>query len=124
MLNTRSSQVLRSHLGCSIPFYRSDENSLPFCRGVIDAKKDEAKDKDQRSAVASILAKIPTLTVREAEVLNQILRAQKNDEIANALFISEKTVRNHIHMIYEKLGIHNRLKLMSHVRGLGIELDG
>jgi DNA-binding NarL/FixJ family response regulator len=67
-----------------------------------------------------ILAKIPTLTLREAEILSQVMAARRNTDIAERLFISEKTVKNHISSIYDKLGIHNRLRLMNYVNGLGI----
>ncbi len=48
------------------------------------------------------------------------MAARRNTDIADRLFISEKTVKNHISSIYDKLGIHNRLRLMNYVNGLGI----
>ena len=48
------------------------------------------------------------LTEREREVMNQLAQGMSNPEIAEALFISEKTVKNHINRIYAKLGVTDR----------------
>src|SRR5918911_4169162 len=50
----------------------------------------------------------PRLTEREVEIINAIARGQGNKQIARALHISEKTVRNHISNIYKKLHIYDR----------------
>lgn len=49
------------------------------------------------------------LTRREAEVLLYVARGKSNREIATALWISEKTVRNHVERIYAKIGVSNRI---------------
>jgi DNA-binding NarL/FixJ family response regulator len=48
------------------------------------------------------------LTAREVEILKLIAAGQANKQIAFNLKISEKTVRNHISHIYEKLQIYDR----------------
>ncbi len=48
------------------------------------------------------------LTAREVEILKLIAIGQANKQIAHRLSISEKTVRNHVSNIYEKLGIYDR----------------
>jgi DNA-binding NarL/FixJ family response regulator len=48
------------------------------------------------------------LTNRELEVLEQIAQGLSNREIADILYISEKTVRNHITNIFQKLGVSDR----------------
>jgi len=48
------------------------------------------------------------LTVREREVLTILTRGSSTKEIAEALFISVSTVRNHIQNIFDKLGVHSR----------------
>ena len=53
------------------------------------------------------------LTVREVEVLRELAKDATNHEIAGRLFISENTVRNHVHNILEKLGISNRREAVS-----------
>jgi pimeloyl-ACP methyl ester carboxylesterase/DNA-binding CsgD family transcriptional regulator len=49
-----------------------------------------------------------TLSVREREILNLLARGSTNLEIGRELFISEKTVRNHVTNIFEKLGVRSR----------------
>jgi DNA-binding NarL/FixJ family response regulator len=51
---------------------------------------------------------LPQLTDRENQVLKLIADGLTNREISGRLEISESTVENHIHHIYEKLGISRR----------------
>jgi DNA-binding NarL/FixJ family response regulator len=62
-----------------------------------------------------------SLTEREREVMTVISRGRSNREIAEELVISEKTVKNHIRTIYEKLGVANRAEAMA--VWLGTERD-
>jgi HD-GYP domain-containing protein (c-di-GMP phosphodiesterase class II) len=48
------------------------------------------------------------LTTREVEVLRLVAQGRSNRDIASDLFISEKTVRNHVEHIYSKLAVSNR----------------
>jgi DNA-binding NarL/FixJ family response regulator len=48
------------------------------------------------------------LTKREKEVLIELVRGRSNKEIANVLYISEKTVKIHINKIYKKLNVNSR----------------
>ena len=48
------------------------------------------------------------LTAREVEILKLIAVGQANKQIARRLDISEKTVRNHVSNMYEKLHIYDR----------------
>ncbi len=48
------------------------------------------------------------LTEREREVLRAIARGQSNTEIAQALYVSEATVKTHINHIFAKLGARDR----------------
>src|SRR6201993_1597404 len=54
-------------------------------------------------------ARAAGLTRREAEVLLHVAQGLSNREIASTLWISEKTVRNHVEHIYAKLGVSNRI---------------
>ena len=65
--------------------------------------------------VIGYLNEIPALSPREGEILFYIVKAYSNTRIADELNISEKTVKNHLSSIYEKLNIHNRLQLINHV---------
>jgi pimeloyl-ACP methyl ester carboxylesterase/DNA-binding CsgD family transcriptional regulator len=48
------------------------------------------------------------LTPRERRILDLLRAGKTNAEIAAAVFISEKTVRNHLSSVYRKLGVANR----------------
>ena len=50
----------------------------------------------------------PTLTRRELEVLRELAAGGSNQEIAERLFISENTVKYHVHSILEKLNLSDR----------------
>ncbi len=53
------------------------------------------------------------LTEREVEVMDLIVTGRSNSDIATALFLSEKTVKNHINRAYTKLGVGNRAEAMA-----------
>ena len=48
------------------------------------------------------------LTPREKEIFNLLIQNMTTNEIAHKLFISEKTVRNHISNVMQKLGVRGR----------------
>jgi DNA-binding NarL/FixJ family response regulator len=50
------------------------------------------------------------LTPREAEILKLLATGLANRQIAHRLRISDKTVRNHLSNLYDKLGIYDRLQ--------------
>lgn len=50
----------------------------------------------------------PLLTNREREVFELLVQDKTTKEIAKQLFISEKTVRNHISNVMQKLGVKGR----------------
>jgi len=51
------------------------------------------------------------LTIREAEIIGLVAQGFKNQEMAEKLFINLQTVKNHLHNIFGKLGISNRVEL-------------
>ena len=59
------------------------------------------------------------LSAREREVLQRLLQGRSNAQIAAGLFISEKTVRNHVTHIFEKLGVGSRAEAIVLLRDSG-----
>ena len=58
------------------------------------------------------------LSEREVEVMSHIVRGLSNSEIARALFLSEKTVKNHVNHIYTKLSCATRAEAIARWFGL------
>jgi DNA-binding NarL/FixJ family response regulator len=53
----------------------------------------------------------PRLTPRELEIVRLVGEGLRNDAIARRLDVREKTVRNHLTVIFDKLGVQDRLHL-------------
>jgi len=51
------------------------------------------------------------LSQREREIVGLVAQGFKNKEMAEKMFISEQTVKNHLHNIFDKLGVSDRLEL-------------
>lgn len=62
----------------------------------------------------------PELTEREREVLTLIAQGRSNTEIADALVLSPKTVRNHITSIFDKLQVADRAQAIVRARDAGL----
>ena len=60
------------------------------------------------------------LSLREREVLSLIAAGCKNREIADELVVVTGTVKAHINMIYQKLGVTNRVQAITRARSLGL----
>jgi len=58
------------------------------------------------------------ISPREQEILRLILQGKTNKEIEDEIFISLKTVKNHIYNIYRKLGVNSRLQLINKLNSL------
>jgi DNA-binding NarL/FixJ family response regulator len=55
----------------------------------------------------------PELTGRELEVLSMVAEGMTSKEIAEDLYISENTVRNHVRNILDKLGLNSRFEAVN-----------
>lgn len=60
---------------------------------------------------ATLIAKLFTFTARESEIVRELLRGKKDEEIAKELCIACSTLRTHIRHIYAKTEVHNRTSL-------------
>ena len=59
------------------------------------------------------------LTKREKEVFNYLILNYSTGEISRLMGISEKTVRNHVSNVIQKLGVNNRTQAMVELVTLG-----
>jgi len=75
----------------------------------------------QASGVIELAPSVPSLpdlavgglTPRQWEVLTRLLRGERVATIAEELFVSESTVRNHLSAIFEHVGVHSQAELMA-----------
>jgi two-component system, NarL family, nitrate/nitrite response regulator NarL len=66
---------------------------------------------------------LPALTKRERQVMRLVCERLSNKEIGRRLDVSEATVKIHLHHIFQKLAIHNRLMLAQWVTEQPFESD-
>jgi len=62
------------------------------------------------------------LSQREREIVQLVAQGYKNKEMAEKMFISEQTVKNHLHNIFDKLGVSDRLELALYAIHKGLHL--
>lgn len=78
----------------------------PDKEGAIDLKENSYQPK-------------PLLTKREREVFELLVQDKTTKDIAEELFISEKTVRNHISNAMQKLGVKGRSQAVVELLRMG-----
>jgi len=68
----------------------------------------------------------PSITPRELEILQLVAEGMSNKEIGKRLYITEGTVKNHVHNALEKLHMKNRIQAAAYItrQGLGRPPDG
>jgi len=82
-------------------YYYSNELLLNYSKNIIN-KQVEIIEKD----------KLPELSRREIEILELVCRGKSNDEIAESLFISKRTVENHKTSLIQKTDTGNTVNLV------------
>ncbi|MDI6814721.1 MAG: response regulator transcription factor [Dehalococcoidales bacterium] len=65
-------------------------------------------------------SKVFGLTQREKDIMEQLCQGASNKEIAQRLFISEKTVKSHLRSIFDKLNVSDRTKAVARAFREGI----
>ncbi|MDQ6758395.1 MAG: response regulator transcription factor [Acidobacteriota bacterium] len=63
------------------------------------------------------------LSNREREIVQLVAQGFKNKEMAEKMFISEQTVKNHLHNIFDKLGVSDRLELALYAIHKGLHVN-
>jgi DNA-binding NarL/FixJ family response regulator len=79
---------------------------------------------DTRGTAATGRDETPRLTERETEVLRLVAKGMSYKQIAERLFLSHRTVQNHVQNTLRKLQLHNRVQLVRYAIEQGLdELD-
>jgi len=76
-----------------------------FATGADELPSGPAPPSSSRERERSLLSQ------REREIVALVAQGFKNKEMAEKMFISEQTVKNHLHNIFDKLGVSDRLEL-------------
>jgi RNA polymerase sigma factor (sigma-70 family) len=74
----------------------------------------------QRSEFNSLRGLVATLTPRERQVFNLIVRGKINKQIAHELGTTERTVKAHRHQVMAKMQVHSFAELVSNAERLGM----
>ena len=77
---------------------------------------DQLVDRTRRSPTSGQAQALDTLSAREREVLRRLADGLTDNQIADALTISRRTVETHVSSILHKLGVKNRAEAASHYR--------
>jgi len=89
--------------------------AVPLARRLQQAR---GKPGNQGRSTGSSLGE--QLTRREVSILKRLDSGLSNKEIAEAIFLSEGTLKWHLHNVYSKLNVKNRSGAMARARTLGI----
>jgi DNA-binding NarL/FixJ family response regulator len=79
---------------------------IPLNRHV----RDDSQLARKVAAQVATTAERFNLSARETEVLALLVFGDSNAEIAGQLFVSHRTIKNHLGAIYERMGVRNRVE--------------
>jgi len=60
-----------------------------------------------------------SISEREREIIELIIKGYSNKQIAETLFISLQTIKNHVYNIFRKVGVESRTKLIEKINNFG-----
>ena len=78
-------------------------------------RPDPTRERSEREIFERFSARY-ALSPRERAVMRLVIEERSNAEIAQALYVSERTVKFHVHNILQKAGCRNRAGLMADYR--------
>jgi|WetSurMetagenome_2_1015567.scaffolds.fasta_scaffold380092_1 DNA-binding NarL/FixJ family response regulator len=84
-----------------------------ICGRMLNVFLDDYIHMDKPVAPSAYVVDEGHLTARELDVLYQLTLGASNQEIAERLFVSENTVKNHVHNILTKLKLNNRREALN-----------
>ncbi len=93
----------------------------PLSPAIAKRLLGQIRDASAPPVIPASAPQTPALTRRELEVLQLVADGLSNKEIGAGLFITEGTVKNHIHNALEKLQLENRTQAAAYIvrQGLG-----
>ena len=95
-------------------------DARPMADRVRQELRSLGADSIPRGPTKQTLSNPAGLTTRQLDVLRLIANGNNNEQIANELFISKKTVEHHVSAIYTKLGVSSRPEAMKAATEVGV----
>jgi DNA-binding NarL/FixJ family response regulator len=127
---TRQIATAFPHVGVLVVTMFEDDDSV-FAAMRAGARGYLLKGADREASVQRRAPDVPAdafpeLTERERQLLNLLASGRTNAEIADALFLTNKTVRNYVSNIFDKLQVTDRAQaiILAREAGLGTVRDG
>jgi len=93
-------------------FFSSNLFPLLYLRIKSDYIFQPVKAENSDKEILQKIAKRYRITKRERQIMTEICMGKTNQQIADELFISLQTVKDHTHRIYSKIGINSRMQLI------------
>jgi LuxR family maltose regulon positive regulatory protein len=119
MLFLEEGQELVPLLSAVVNHRPADERIKRHARKLLQAFAEMGKTSDVQ-AVITVDELVEQLTPREMEVLLLIATGDSNQEIAEKLVITVRTVKKHTSNIYGKLSVNSRMQAVARARELGL----
>jgi two-component system nitrate/nitrite response regulator NarP len=120
LLATANNQKLGEALSLDVHgvvFKHSDPRHLVRCLREVHAGRRWLDASIRCDPTVPPVAQIPeTLTPRQIEVARAAMSGLSNKELAQRLGVSEGTIKNHLHAIYERLQVDGRLALLLYLQ--------
>jgi two-component system NarL family response regulator len=98
-----------------------ERGEAPMTRALATKLLTEFAQQAQRPAVdAPVAERVDELSARQLEVLQYIAQGWTNKEIAETVFITERTVKYHLQEILQKLHLRNRTQAVAYAVRMGL----
>lgn len=112
------------HFGRSFDFLRKPLKNLSLLNLAIESALQQRSPSPgtPSTALGDAVSRVQhsEMSARELEVVALAAKGFDNREIAERLFLSDKTVRNHLSRIYQKLAVTNRMQAVMRCKELGL----
>jgi DNA-binding NarL/FixJ family response regulator len=90
----------------------STEIVRKMVRQKYNGDEGDEKPADTKNPTPPPIPWLKTLTKREREIVTLLATGYDNEKIAETLFLAPQTVKNHVSVIYSKLGVKNRFEII------------
>ena len=100
---------------------RVAEGDTVFTPGLAGLVLGEYRRLSEAGSTPAVAGDTPRITERETEVLRLVAKGLSYKQIAERLFLSHRTVQNHVQNTLRKLQLHNRVQLVRYAIAQGLD---